>query len=127
MAMKKVVGIGGIFFKCENPAEVKEWYRKHLGIESDQYGATFEFSTNDNPPQKGFTAWSPFADTTTYFAPSDKDFMINYRVENLEELIVELRTQGVQFISEMEDSDFGKFIRIMDCAGNALELWEPRN
>src|SRR5215813_6541534 len=89
--MKKVTGIGGIFFKCKDPNQVKEWYQKHLGLNTTPYGATFEWYEGPDSTKKGITTWSPFKETTKYFDPSTKDFMINYRVENLEALVEELK------------------------------------
>jgi predicted enzyme related to lactoylglutathione lyase len=123
--MKKVTGIGGVFFKCKNPETIKEWYKQHLGLNTDQYGTTFEWRKEDKPEEKGSTQWSPFSETTKYFEPSSKEFMINYRVENLEELVVELKKEGVTICDEIEVYDFGKFIHILDPEGNKIELWEP--
>jgi predicted enzyme related to lactoylglutathione lyase len=123
--MKKVTGIGGVFFKCKNPETIKEWYKQHLGLNTDQYGTTFEWRKEDKPEEKGSTQWSPFSETTKYFEPSSKEFMINYRVENLEELVVELKKEGVTICDEIEVYDFGKFLHILDPEGNKIELWEP--
>ncbi len=123
--MKRVTGIGGLFFKCKDPGKLKEWYDKHLGIESDEYGATFAWRDRDDPEQVGYTAWSLFDESTQYFHPSGKDFMINYRVENLEELLEILRKEGVDVIGEIEVYEYGKFGWIMDPEGNKIELWEP--
>jgi len=120
-----VTGIGGIFFKCENPEEVKKWYAKHLGLVTNEYGSVFEFRNTDAPEQKGYLNWSPFKKDTTYVEPSKKDFMINYRVENLEKLLDELKEGGVQILGEMEMYEYGKFAHIMDPEGNKIELWEP--
>ena len=123
--MKRVTGLGGIFFKCQDPGKIKEWYRNHLGIQSDQYGAMFGWRSLENPDEKGTTVWSPFADNTTYFSPSEKPYMFNYRVENLEELLAVLKEEGVQIVGEIEAYDYGKFGWIMDPEGNKIELWEP--
>ncbi|MBM4167130.1 MAG: VOC family protein [Ignavibacteria bacterium] len=123
--MKRVTGIGGIFFKCDDIQQQKEWYRKHLGIESDPYGAMFEWRDVDNPDIKGTTVWNPFKKETDYFLPSTKETMINYRVENLTELLKTLREEGVEVIDKFEEYDFGKFGWIMDPEGNKIELWEP--
>ena len=88
--MKKVTGIGGVFFKCKDPKKTTEWYQKHLGLNTNPYGATFEWCENPDSTKKAQTQWTPFAEDTKYFEPSKQDFMINYRVENLEALIVEL-------------------------------------
>jgi predicted enzyme related to lactoylglutathione lyase len=122
--MKRVTGIGGIFFKCKDPEAVKEWYSKHLGIESDKYGAVFKWQQEEGA-SPGYTVWNPFKQTTGYFNPSDKDFMINYRVENLKQLIQTLKDEGVRVIGEIEEFDYGKFGWIMDPEGNKIELWEP--
>ena len=123
--MKKVTGIGGIFFKCKDLNNIKDWYKKNLGVDAGQYGASFEWRHDDQPEKKGLTQWNPFGETTKYFQPSEKEFMINYRVENLEELVIELRKEGVTLVDEMEVSDYGKFIHILDPEGNKIELWEP--
>ena len=85
--LKRVTGIGGIFFKCKDPGKMREWYKTHLGLNTNQYGTVFEWKQADDSTKKGFTQWSPFRESTKYFEPSTKDFMINYRVENLEELV----------------------------------------
>jgi predicted enzyme related to lactoylglutathione lyase len=123
--MKKVTGIVGIFFKCQDPEKVKQWYQQHLGLTTDEYGATFEWRQAEQPDKMGRTQWSPFSDTSEYFQPSAKDFMINYRVENLEALLVELRAAGVTILDDVETYDFGKFVHILDPEGNKIELWEP--
>ena len=123
--MKRVTGIGGIFFKCKDPDKVKEWYKTHLGLATDQYGTSFEWRLADDPNQKGFSQWSPFAESTKYFQPSEKEFMINYRVENLEALVEALKKEGVTIVDEIESFEYGKFVHIMDVEGNKIELWEP--
>lgn len=123
--MKKVTGIGGIFFKCKDPDAMKEWYKTHLGFDTDQYGTSFEWRQGADTSKYGFTQWSPFAEKTKYFEPSTKEFMINYRVENLELLVDELRKEGVTIVDEIEAFDYGKFIHIIDMEGNKIELWEP--
>ena len=123
--MKRVTGLGGIFFKCTDPKKITDWYQKHLGLEPNPYGATFEWYADKDSVKKSDTQWAPFKDDTKYFEPSTKEFMINYRVENLEFLIEELKKEGVTFVDEMEVFDFGKFIHILDPEGNKIELWEP--
>ncbi|WP_375562104.1 VOC family protein [Bernardetia sp. OM2101] len=125
--MKRVTGIGGVFFKCQNPTAMKEWYKKHLGFDTDEYGTTFEWRQAENPNQKGFTQWSPFEQTTTYLEPSKKDFMINYRVENLEKLVEVLKEEGVTVLDEIESFEYGKFVHILDTEGNKIELWQPND
>ena len=123
--MKKVTGIGGIFFKCKDPDSMKDWYKTHLGLQTNQWGATFEWYQEADSTKKASTQWSTFKDSTKYFAPSEKEFMINYRVENLEALIEELKKEGVTITDELDVQSYGKFIHIMDPEGNKIELWEP--
>lgn len=121
----KVTGIGGIFFKCKDPEKVKEWYKKHLGFDTDRYGTNFEWRQSSNPDKPGFTQWSPFNEKTKYFDPSTKEFMINYRVDNLEALVRQLKTDGVTVLDSIEVYEYGKFVHILDLEGNKIELWEP--
>jgi len=123
--MKKVTGIGGIFFKCKDSNKMKDWYKNNLGLPTDEYGAMFEFRDSNDPDKKGYLQWSVFPHDTKYFEPSEKDFMINYRVDNLEKLIKELKNNKVQIVGEIESYDYGKFAHIMDPEGNKIELWEP--
>jgi predicted enzyme related to lactoylglutathione lyase len=125
--MKKVTGIGGIFFKCKDPKAVNEWYKTHLGFDTSPYGTTFEWRQLDDSQKKGLTQWNPFAENTKYFEPSAKDFMINYRVEHLEALVAQLKEEGVTIVDKIVDSDYGKFVHIMDIEGNKVELWEPKD
>ena len=122
---KKVTGVGGIFFKSKNPKLLNEWYGKNLGLETNEYGSLFEFRDSDNPESKGYLQWSPFNEKTDYFKPSEKEFMINYRVENIEDLVKELKDNGVTVLDEIETYEYGKFVHIMDPEGNKIELWEP--
>lgn len=123
--MKRVTGIGGIFFKSKDPTKMKEWYRTHLGIDSGNDGATFEWRDKDNPDRVGMTVWSPFPHDTKYFNPSAAPFMINYRVENLDRLLEHLRKEGVSADDRIEEYEYGRFAWIMDPEGNRVELWEP--
>ncbi len=123
--MKKVTGIGGIFFKCKDPGKMNEWYKTHLGFDTNEWGATFQWRLEDDPTKKGSTQWSPFAENTPYFEPSTKEFMINYRVDDLEALVAQLKTEGVTIVDEIEAFEYGKFVHIMDEEGNKIELWEP--
>lgn len=124
---KKVTGIGGIFFKCKDPVKMRAWYQEHLGLNTNQYGAVFEWYQGADSTRKGYTTWSPFKETTKYFAPSAKDFMINYRVADLEALLKELKTSGITVLDTMETYDYGKFAHILDAEGNKVELWEPND
>jgi predicted enzyme related to lactoylglutathione lyase len=125
--MKKVTGIGGIFFKCKDPKKMKEWYHTHLGLNTNDYGATFEWREDEDPNHKGSTTWSPFSENTKYFEPSTKDHMINYRVADLEALVVQLKAEGVTIVDSIESYDYGKFVHILDAEGNKVELWEPKD
>jgi predicted enzyme related to lactoylglutathione lyase len=122
--MKRVTGIGGIFFKCKDPKKATEWYQKHLGLNTNPYGATFEWYEKPDSAKKAQTQWTPFPETTKYFAPSQQNFMINYRVENLEALVEELKKEGVTIVDKIESYDYGKFVHILDGEGNKVELWE---
>ncbi len=123
--MKKVTGVGGIFFKTKDPEKMKEWYNKNLGLVTNEYGSVFEFRESDRPENKAYSVWSPFKDDTDYFQPSEKEFMINYRVENIEALVVELQKSGVTICDEIETYEYGKFVHILDPENNKIELWEP--
>ena len=122
---KRVTGIGGIFFKCKDPGKVKEWYKTHLGLNTDQYGTNFQWWQGADSSKRGYTQWSPFKETTHYFAPSTKEFMINYRVEDLDGLVKDLKAGGVTVTDTIETVPYGKFVHIMDLEGNKIELWEP--
>jgi len=123
--MKKVTGIGGIFFKCKDPNKLKEWYQKHLGLNSSPYGTMFEWYQDADGAKKGITMWSPFGENSKSFEPSTKEFMINYRVEGLVELVEELKKEGVTIVDNIETYEYGKFVHIIDLEGNKIELWEP--
>lgn len=123
--MKKVTGIGGIFFKCERPVEMKEWYARNLGLVTNEYGSLFEFRKSDEPHEKAYLQWSTMAMDNEHFEPSSKPFMINYRVENIEKLVDELRANGVTILDDIENYEYGKFVHLMDPEGNKIELWEP--
>ena len=120
---KRVTGLGGFFFKTKDPKAVKDWYKKHLELNTDDYGCTFWWK--DEEGNKCSTQWSPFKEDTNYFEPSKKGFMMNFRVENLVELLKVLKEEGVTIIGEMEEYDYGKFGWILDAEGNKVELWEP--
>lgn len=122
---KKVTGIGGIFFKCKDPRKIREWYQANLGLNTNQYGAVFEWYQGADSTKKGFSQWSPFNEKTKYFEPSTKDYMINYRVENLTALVAELKKNNVTIVDTIESVEYGKFVHILDVEGNKIELWEP--
>lgn len=121
----KVTGIGGIFFFSENPENTRNWYAENLGIEVNQWGASFQTRNIDRPEEINMLQWSPFKEGSDYFSPSKKEFMINYQVQNIEALVENLREKGVTILDEMATYDYGKFIHIMDDEGNKIELWEP--
>jgi len=125
--MKRVTGVGGMFFKCQDPDQIKSWYARHLGFQTDPYGTNFEWRQAEDPSRKGFTQWSPFTADTQYFNPSTKEFMINFRVENLEALVPLLKEEGVTVLDEIETFEYGKFVHILDPEGNKIELWEPKD
>ena len=126
--MKKVTGLGGVFFKCDDPKAMNEWYAKNLGLATSDWGATFDWRHDDDPSKKGTTAWSTFPQDSKKFNPSEKPFMINYRVENLVELLDELKKDNVTIIDEIADyAEYGKFLHILDPEGNMIELWEPKD
>ncbi len=124
---KKVTGIGGIFFKCKDPKKMTAWYQKHLGLNTNPYGATFDWYEGADSTKKAQTQWTPFAETTKYFEPSKMDFMINYRVENLVWLVDVLKKEAVTILDTIETYDYGKFVHVLDAEGNKIQLWEPTN
>ena len=126
--MQRVVGIGGIFFKANDPEKLGAWYRTHLGIDVQEWGgANFQErgSSGGGSQRQAFIVWSPFEAGTTYFAPSEKPFMINYRVDDLDAVLAQLRAEGVEVDEQTQESEFGKFGWLMDPEGNRVELWEP--
>ncbi|SKB91317.1 Catechol 2,3-dioxygenase [Soonwooa buanensis] len=125
--LKRVTGIGGIFFKAKDPKALRQWYSDHLGLSVNDYGSVFEWYQGADNSKKGFTQWSPFNEKTKYFQPSEKEFMINYRVQNLEKLVDVLKQENVTILDKIEIYDYGKFVHIMDIEGNKIELWEPND
>ena len=124
--MKRVTGLGGIFFKSKEPKELTSWYDKHLGLSfGNNTWSTFKWRERDNPDQIGRTEFSVFPASTAYYAPSNSPFMLNFRVENLEQLIEILRGEGVTIVGDIEVYEYGKFGWILDPEGNKIELWEP--
>jgi predicted enzyme related to lactoylglutathione lyase len=119
--MAKVIGLGGIFFKSRDPAALRAWYAKHLGIDMSDYGASFA----EDVSRPGATLWAPFGMDTGYFAPSTKDFMLNFRVDDLDGLLAKLRAGGVEVAAEVHEDDNGRFGWIMDPEGTRIELWQP--
>ena len=119
--MKKVTGIGGIFFKCKDPKAIKEWYNTHLGLDAGPYGASFEWRDIDSVQGGAKT------ETAKMYEPSKKDFMINYRVADLDALVAQLKSEGVTIVDNIEDTNYGKFVHILDLEGNKIQLWEPKD
>lgn len=120
--MAKVTGLGGIFFKARDPAALGAWYAKHLGLNVEKWGgARFE----DNAGSAGYTLWSPFAADTGYFAPSTQPYMINFRVDDLDALLAQLRADGIQVDDRIDESEYGRFGWLMDPEGTRIELWQP--
>ena len=119
---KKVTGVGGIFFKCKDPIATRKWYAQHLGLVTNEYGSLFEVRSADEPEKVNYLQWTTFSEKSEYF---DGDFMINYRVENLEALLEELKAAGVTILDEIATYEYGKFLHILDNEGNKIELWEP--
>ena len=120
--MAKVTGVGGIFFKARDPKALADWYAKHLGLTISDFGGAM-FAEDANRP--GFVLWSPFKQDTNYFAPSDKPFMVNFRVDDLHALLAQLRAAGVEVDAKVDEQEYGRFGWIMDPEGNRVELWEP--
>jgi predicted enzyme related to lactoylglutathione lyase len=121
----RVTGIGGIFFYSKNPKETNEWYGKNLGLAIDEWGSPFEFRNANRPEEINYLRWLPFDEKTDYFKPSDKGFMINYRVDNIEGLVKKLRDNGVSIVDNIQEYEYGKFVHRMNNEGNKIELWEP--
>lgn len=121
----KVTGIGGIFFRTNDPEKTKEWYGKNLGFAMSPHGSSFEFRNANRPDEINYLSWGAFPEDTEYFDPSQKEFMINYRVQHIDALVENLKANGVTVVDEIEEYDYGKFVHIMDNDGNKIELWEP--
>jgi predicted enzyme related to lactoylglutathione lyase len=124
----KVTGIGGVFFFSDNPQEMRDWYAKNLGLEITPWGSfSFESRNVDRPDEINPLQWNPFKKGSDYFAPSKKEFMINYRVQHIEALTEQLKANGVTILDEIATYEYGKFVHIMDAEGNKIELWEDTN
>lgn len=126
--MPRVTGIGGVFFKVEDPERTRQWYEKHLGIPVNEWGGwSFQWRDRDQPERMGRTEWGPFPASTDYFDPSRSEWMLNYRVDDLDGLLKELKAAGIWVAEEVQEYEYGKFGWIMDPDGNKIELWEPSN
>ena len=124
--MKRVTGLGGMFFKSRDPQQAVAWYREHLGIDAADWGGfAFEWLEKDRPAETGYTVWAVFPEDTKHFAPGEQSFMMNFRVDDLESLIAALRSEGVEVVGDIEQHENGKFAWILDPEGRKVELWEP--
>jgi predicted enzyme related to lactoylglutathione lyase len=124
--LKRVTGIGGIFFSARDAKALREWYRKHLGIDVQEWGgAAFRWTDADGKPAGGTTIWSVGEATGDNFAPSHAPFMVNYRVADLHALVRVLKEEGCNVLEKVEESEYGRFAWVMDPEGNKVELWEP--
>jgi len=124
--MKRVTGIGGIFFKAKDPKAMQAWYKRHLGIDvQDWGGAAFPWTDADGKPVGGTTAWLIDPADTDHFAPGPASFMVNYRVADLHGLLKALKEEGCKVLDKVDESDYGKFGWVLDPEGNKVELWEP--
>jgi len=123
--MPQVTGLGGVFFKAEDPEKLYSWYEKHLGIKREPHGQGSTFRWRDDEGNEGATAWAIFPKATKYFDPSRAPFMLNYRVDDLDRLLEKLREAGAQIDPKREDCEYGRFAWIIDPEGNRIELWEP--
>jgi len=123
----RITGIGGVFFLSDNPQKTTKWYGENLGLVTDLYGAAFEFRNANNPKEINYLRWSPFKNNEESFAPSKKEFMINYRVQNILGLIRNLKKNGVIILDSIQEFEYGKFVHLMDPDGNKIELWEPND
>ncbi len=121
----RVIGIGGVFLKSKDRAQLSSWYSDNLGIEQESHGGMFKWRSFERPEVEHLTAWSVFPENSTYFDPSTAPFMINYIVDDLDAILVKLHNNGVRIDPKREDYDYGRFAWIFDPDGNKLELWEP--
>lgn len=121
----RVTGIGGIFFFSDDPEATKNWYAENLGLKVNEWGSSFETRNANRPEEVNYLQWSPFKTGNEYFQPSEKPFMINYRVQHIEQLVEQLKAAGVTVVDSIATYDYGKFVHILDPDGNKLELWEP--
>lgn len=124
--MARITGIGGIFFKAQDPEALKRWYVERLGVPTDQDGyVTFSWREHEDPAREGATLWSPFPRETRYFEGTDAPFMVNFRVSDLSAILAQLRKDGVRVEENIEESEYGRFGWFYDPEGNKVELWEP--
>lgn len=124
--MSHVTGIGGIFVKSKNKEALKKWYQDKLGIPLNDYGASFLFREHDNPKAEAYSIWGAFAEDTDYFNPGRQQFMINFRVRDLDGLLKKLKGAGVEQAGKVEDHEYGRFAWVVDPDGTKIELWEQK-
>ena len=122
---KRVTAFGGVFFKCRDKNALIDWYKKHLGIPLESWGAMFPFEDSYKNNPEAYNVFSPFPSDTNYFEPSTSSLMFNFIVEDLDALLATLATEGIDSVKPAESSEFGKFGWILDCEGNKVELWQP--
>jgi predicted enzyme related to lactoylglutathione lyase len=124
--MKRVTGIGGIFFKAKDAPALRAWYKRHLGIDVQDWGGTaFTWTDSTGQPAGGTTVWSVGSEESDQFAPGNATFMVNYRVEDLYAMVTALKTEGCNVLDRIDDSEYGKFAWVIDPEGNKVELWQP--
>ena len=121
----RAVGLGGVFFRAQDPAKLSDWYRRHLGLKTTQNTVLFMWRSPRGAEKAGYTVWAPFPSNTKYFRNPRKQFMINYRVKNLDRVLAKLRREHVKIAKKVEDMEYGRFAWVSDPEGNWLELWEP--
>ncbi len=120
-----ITGIGGILFKCKDKSKTTKWYSENLGLKSESWGAVFHWREFANSTIEGSTSWGPFDNETDYFGPSGQEFMLNYRVQNMNELLQKLQADGIPVVKISETAEYGKFAWVDDVDGRRIELWEP--
>jgi predicted enzyme related to lactoylglutathione lyase len=123
--MERVIGFGGVFFKAQDPLALGAWYKEHLGVPAEQWGAMFELNAVLTKAPGAYNIWAPFKETSAKMAPSTKPFMFNFIVADLHGLLAELKAKGIEQIAEPQDDEYGKFGWILDPEGNKIELWQP--
>lgn len=125
MMEKRVSAFGGVFFKCQDKKALIEWYKKHLGLPIEEWGAVFPFSETSVKHPTAYNVFSAFPANTQYFEPSSSSFMFNFIVEDLDQLLIQLRSEGIEILGQTTDAEFGKFAWILDVEKNKIELWQP--
>jgi catechol 2,3-dioxygenase-like lactoylglutathione lyase family enzyme len=125
MKKARVKAVGGIFFRCANPAATRKWYSDHLGLNTDAYGTSFQWYKSDG--SKGFTAWNPSDTDAEYFGDPEQQFMVNYRVDDLELMLEQMASAGIFPLDEVATFEYGKFVHVLDPDGRRIELWEPND